>query len=122
MSTLAPRYHSNLWMLEAAAGVSNQTTEPKELTHGTSLIERPSISPDGTSVVFNIGHEGRANLYVMPITGGSPKQLTFLDSFNLGGVWSPDGKRIAFASTQGGRPRVWTVDAAGGIPRAAGLE
>ena len=53
----------------------------------------------------------------MPITGGSPKQLTFLDSFNLEGVWSPDGTRIAFASTQGGRPRVWTVDAAGGIPR-----
>ena len=53
----------------------------------------------------------------MPITGGSPKQLTFLDSFNLEGVWSPDGTRIAFASTQGGRPRVWTVNAAGGIPR-----
>ena len=110
-------FFSNLWMLEAAASVSNRTTGPKELTHGTSLVERPSISPDGTSVVFNIGHEGRANLYVMPITGGSPKQLTFLDSFNLEGVWSPDGTRIAFASTQGGRPRVWTVDAAGGIPR-----
>ena len=110
-------FFSNLWMLEAAADVSNQATAPKELTHGTSLVERPSISPDGTSVVFNIGHEGRANLYVVPITGGSPKQLTFLDSFNLEGVWSPDGTRIAFASTQGGRPRVWTVDAAGGIPR-----
>ena len=110
-------FFSNLWMLETGARVSNQTSEARELTHGISLVERPSISPDGTSVVFNIGHEGLSNLYVMPITGGSPKQLTFFDSFNLGGVWSPDGTRIAFASTQGGRPRVWTVDAAGGTPR-----
>jgi Tol biopolymer transport system component/DNA-binding winged helix-turn-helix (wHTH) protein len=111
-------YHSNLWMLEAGGHGKNQRTEAEELTQGTSLIERPSVSPDGTSIVFNIGHEGLANLYTMPITGGSPKQLTFLNSFSLGGVWSADGKWIAFASIQGGKPRVWTVDAGGGIPRA----
>lgn len=111
-------YHSNLWMVEAGARGHHQRPEAKELTHGTSLIERPSVSPDGTSVVFNIGHEGLANLYVMPITGGPPVQLTSFDSFNLGGVWSPDGKRIAFASTEGDKPRVWTVNADGGIPRA----
>jgi Tol biopolymer transport system component/DNA-binding winged helix-turn-helix (wHTH) protein len=111
-------YHSNLWMLEAGGFGKGQRTEIQELTRGTSLIERPSVSPDGTSIVFNIGHEGLANLYTMPITGGSPKQLTFLDSFSLEGVWSADGKRIAFASTQGGKMRVWTVDAGGGIPRA----
>lgn len=110
-------YFSNLWMLEAGNG-KNQRTETRELTQGTSLIERPSVSPDGTSIVFNVGHEGLANLYTMPITGGSPKQLTFLDSSSLGGVWSADGKWIAFASTQGGKPRVWTVPAGGGIPRA----
>jgi Tol biopolymer transport system component len=59
-----------------------------------------------------------ANLYTLPITGGSPKQLTFFDSFSIGGVWSADGNRIAFASTQGGKPRVWIVDAGGGLPRA----
>ena len=115
--TRAP-YYSNLWTLEAGAHGKNQKTETKELTRGTSLIERPSVWPDGTSIVFNIGHEGLANLYTMPITGGAPKQLTFLDAFSLGGVWSADGKWIAFASTQGGKPRVWTVHAGGGNPRA----
>jgi Tol biopolymer transport system component/DNA-binding winged helix-turn-helix (wHTH) protein len=111
-------YYSNLWMLEAYGQDKFQRTETKELTHGTSLIERPSVSPDGTSIVFNIGHEGLANLYTMPITGGSPKQLTFLDAFSLGAVWSADGKWIAFASTQGGKPGVWIVPAGGGVPRA----
>ncbi|MEP6602182.1 MAG: winged helix-turn-helix domain-containing protein, partial [Nitrospirota bacterium] len=110
-------YHSNLWILEMGQG-KNPRTETKALTKGTSLIERPRVSPDGESIVFNIGHEAQANLYTMPITGGSPKQLTFLDSFNVGGVWSADGKWVAFASTQDGKPRVWTVNAGGGIPRA----
>jgi len=54
---------------------------------------------------------------MMPITGGVRKQLTFLDSFNVGAVWSADGTRIAFASTEGGQSRVWTVRAEGGVPQ-----
>lgn len=111
-------YYSNLWMLEAGGHADTRGANTRQLTHGTSLIERPRVSPDGTSMVFNIGHEGLANLYTMPVSGGSPKQLTFRNSFSLGGVWSADGKTIAFASTLGGKPRVWTVDAGGGIPRA----
>ena len=109
-------YHTNLWLLEAG-GDNGHGSAPRELTRGTSLLERPSISPDGQSVIFNVGHEGRANLHVMPVSGGPSTQLTFFDSHNVGGVWSPDGKRTAFASTEGGRPRVWTVDAMGGVPR-----
>src|SRR5258705_3227711 len=105
-------------MLEMVDQGDDQGTETKALTQGTSLIERPRVSPDGTSIVFNVGHEGLANLYIMPITGGSSKQLTFFDSLSMAGAWSADGKRVAFASTQGGKPRVWTVNAGGGIPSA----
>jgi Tol biopolymer transport system component len=110
-------YHSNLWMLDAPGNGRHTRTEWKQLTNGTSLIERPRLSPDGKTIVFSMGHEPTANLHTMPIAGGSPKQLTFLDSFNVGGVWSADGRQIAFASTEGGKPRVWTIDAAGGTPR-----
>ena len=83
------------------------------LTQGTSLIERPRVSPDGTSVVFNVGHDPRTNLYTMPTSGGTPKQLTFFTGLTIGGVWSADGAQIAFASTQGGQPRIWTISATG---------
>jgi Tol biopolymer transport system component len=105
-------YYSNLWMLDAATG------RTLELTRGTSLIERPTVSPDGSTVVFNIGHEPLTNLFTMPITGGPPKQLTFLSALNVGGVWSADGTRIAFGSSQGDQQRIWTVAAAGGTPLA----
>ena len=103
-------YHSNLRMLDVTTG---RTTE---LTEGTSLIERPRVSPDGTSIVFNMGHDPRTNLYTMPIAGGTPKQLTFLNALSVGGAWSPDGSRIAFASTQSGQSRIWTAGATTGLP------
>nr|AIA18008.1 WD40-like Beta Propeller Repeat [uncultured bacterium] len=105
------QYFSNLSVLDAETG----TTRP--LTQGTALVERPRVSPDDTTVVFNAGHDPLSNLYTIPITGGSPKQLTFLGSLTVGGVWSDDGRTIAFASTERGRSRIWTVPAEGGSPR-----
>jgi Tol biopolymer transport system component/DNA-binding winged helix-turn-helix (wHTH) protein len=107
-------YHSNLWLLEVD---ENARIVTKELTRGTSLIERPHISPDGQSIAFNMGHEPTANIYTMPIAGGPARQLTFFNSFNLAGGWSADGRSIAFASNEGGTPRVWTVSAEGGSLR-----
>ena len=101
-------YHSNLRMFDVITGYAT------ELTQGTSLLERPRVSPDGSFVVFNVGHDPRTNLYTLPITGGTPKQITFLDALSVGGAWSADGDRIAFASLQGDRPRVWIMPAAGG--------
>ena len=113
-------YNSNLWLADAGDG-HVEDVETRELTSGTSLVERPSVSPDGASIAFNMGHEPVANLYTMPIAGGVPRQLTFRDSLNVEAAWSIDGKRIAFASTEGGRPRVWTVSAGGGEPLALSL-
>jgi WD40 repeat protein len=109
-------FHSNLRSVEIGSSGSDQATPSSQLTYGTDLIERPRISPDGKKIVFNMGHEGLANLYTIPITGGVPKQLTFLNSFSLGGAWAPDGKSVAFASNEDGRPRVWVVNADGGQP------
>jgi Tol biopolymer transport system component len=109
-------FHSNLWRLDLT-GTAAGGVETTELTRGTSLIERPRISPDGTRVLFNVGHRPHSNLFTMPIAGGAMTQVTFLDSFNVGGVWSRDGTQVAFASTEGGSARVWIVAADGGTPR-----
>jgi Tol biopolymer transport system component len=109
-------YYSNLWSVPVARA-GNSGPEAKELTQGGLIVERPKVSPDGKRIVFNIGREPTANLYVMAITGGQPKQLTFFNSFNVGGAWSPDGKQVAFASNEGGTNRVWVVDVDGGSPR-----
>ena len=110
-------YYANLWLVEAGdARHGGRPVRQTQLTHGTAVIERPRVSPDGSTIVFNMGYESRANLYTIPATGGTPKQLTFLDAFSVDGAWSPDGRSVAFASTEGGKARLWVVNADGSSP------
>jgi Tol biopolymer transport system component/DNA-binding winged helix-turn-helix (wHTH) protein len=110
-------YHSNLWLVDLRNSERGPKLRQTQLTHGTSLVERPRVSPDGKSIVFNKGYESRADLYVVAADGGIPRRLTYLDSYSVGASWSPDGRSLAFASTNGGQARVWLVDADGSSPR-----
>jgi Tol biopolymer transport system component/DNA-binding winged helix-turn-helix (wHTH) protein len=110
-------YYSNLWQVESSSPHSDSPVKQTQLTHGTAVIERPRVSPDGQTIVFNMGYESRANLYTVSAAGGIPRQLTFFNAFSVDGAWSADGRSVAFASTEGGRPRVWVVGADGSAPR-----
>lgn len=65
------------------------------------------------------------HLYLVPIAGGDPRQLTTGDLSQVGAVWSPDGKTIAFVqdSTETvevrdqGHPEIYLVTVAGGATR-----
>jgi Tol biopolymer transport system component/DNA-binding winged helix-turn-helix (wHTH) protein len=109
-------YYSNLWLVEDDPS-SVKPLRTTQLTHGTSVVDRPRVSPDGESIVFNMGYESRTNLYTVSAKGGSARQLTFLNAFSVGPVWSAGGESIAFASTEGGQSRVWIVHADGSSPR-----
>jgi Tol biopolymer transport system component len=107
---------ANLWQVTVDGSGKDQKVKIKQLTRGTLWNKNPSISPDGSLVAFMRGDVKKSNIYVMPIEGGSPKQITFLNSLNDGPVWSPDGKEIAYGSNEGGEFKVWKVNAQGGRP------
>jgi tricorn protease len=64
----------------------------------------PKISPDGKWIAFSGEYSGSRQVYVMPSTGGTPRQLTYYNSVGLmpprGGFdnavldWTPDSKSI----------------------------
>jgi len=58
-------------------------------------INKPSFSPDGTQIVFNLGHDGLFQLWIVNHDGTNPHAL---DSTTQSGIaaWSPDGKRIVY--------------------------
>ncbi|MEM8932704.1 MAG: peptidase S41, partial [Acidobacteriota bacterium] len=52
----------------------------RRLTSHPGAESRPTISPDGRSLAFRATYEGTGDVYVMPLTGGSPSRLTWSDA------------------------------------------
>jgi Tol biopolymer transport system component/tRNA A-37 threonylcarbamoyl transferase component Bud32 len=107
--------HSDLWL---AATQNNGGIQTRQLTVGTSFYRDPSFSPDGSRIAFSRNDGSTSNIFVLPLNGGSPQQITFFKSQNESPVWSPDGTSIAFGSNEGGSAKVWQVPASGGTPRS----
>ncbi len=58
-------------------------------------INKPSFSPDGTKIIFNLGHNGLYRLWIVDRDG---KNAQALDPTVQSGIaaWSPDGTQIAY--------------------------
>src|SRR5579864_7369359 len=82
-------------------------------------INEPVLSPDGTQVAFSVQTVDLAKntkptqVYVVPVQGGAPRQLTVEGSENERPRWSPDSKQIFFVSNRSGSSQVWVMNADG---------
>jgi len=108
--------YSNLWLTTLEGPGDSSALRTKSLTTGTLMNDMPSISPDGSQIAFSRGDGEKSNIYVMSIEGGSPTQITFMNSNIFSPAWSPDGKHIAFACKEEGVFNVWRVIVQGGKP------
>jgi Tol biopolymer transport system component/DNA-binding winged helix-turn-helix (wHTH) protein len=100
--------------------ISLDDLQPHQLTFPTGKVvgdQDPVFSPDGESVAFiRIVGEATADIFVVPLTGGAPRQLTFDRTYVNGVTWTADGRRIVFSSHRGGGQSLWVVPVAGGEP------
>ncbi len=107
--------HSTIWLARRKS--SEGDVETSALTTGTHEDFHPSVSPDGRQLAFARIAGQESSIFVMPLTGGKPRRLTFQSGLQYGPAWSPDGQEIAFLSTEGDGARVWIVPSGGGTPR-----
>ncbi|MEO8426501.1 MAG: S9 family peptidase, partial [Verrucomicrobiota bacterium] len=83
-------------------------------------VSDPQISPDGKWVAYVVAEvdkvENRLNsdIWLIPITGGEPHQLTRSPKHDRHPRWSPDGKWIAFESNRGGSFQIYLISMDGG--------
>ena len=79
--------------------------EAKRLTASTAHDSHARVSPDGRRVAFCSDRSGNRQVYVMPIEGGSPSQVTVHSAGATLQGWSADGTLLLVKST---RDHAWT--------------
>ena len=76
-------------------------TGVQRLTDNKARDVYPRFSPDGGSIAFSSNRDGNYDVFVIPVTGGKPKQLTFHSADDNVVGWSPDGRKVIFSSVRG---------------------
>ena len=119
-------YGGDLWTASTSGGMATR------LTAHPGLELFPKFSPDGKWIAFTGQYDGDEQVYVIPATGGVPRQLTFYPARgplpprwgydNQVYGWTPDGKSILFRSLRDhfdlGDCQLYTVSVEGGMPQA----
>ena len=103
-------YESDLWMADRTGGTAHRITA---MTGEESV---PRFSPDGKWLAFASTQNGNADVYIMPVEGGSLKQLTWHDGNDFPDSWSWDSKTVYFTSDRFNTFGAYTVSATGGTP------
>jgi tricorn protease len=86
----------DLWKVSTAGGVATR------LTSHPGNESSPQLSPDGSLLAFTAQYEGPTEVYVMPLSGGLPKRLTFDAARCAVSGWAPptgDSPARVIAST-----------------------
>lgn len=82
----------DLWQFNENTGICYRMT-----TH-QGMESNASVSPDGKWVAFNAEYEGPTEVYIMPMTGGIPKRITFEGLKGNSGPrvygWTREGKLL----------------------------
>jgi tricorn protease len=118
-------YGGDLWLASTSGGLATRLTAHP----GLELFAK--FSPDGKWIAFTGQYDGDEQVYVIPVTGGIPKQLTYYPT--RGPLpprwgyedqvygWSPDGKSVLFRSLRDhfdlGDCQLYTVPVDGGLPK-----
>lgn len=107
-------YADRLWIADVHDGHAHALTE------SGFQPSYPKFSPDGSTIAYTAVVDGNADVYVVPIAGGTPKRLTNNPARDYVVDWYPSGQAILFASSRSSnRPvynQLYRISVGGGLP------
>ena len=117
------RGQSDIWRFPVSGSPAENTRDAIRVTRQSGQVQTPSVSPDGTEVVYLSDNGGHGNLWVTKTDGsGTARQIHVRTrSGTTIGVplWSPADNRIAFVVSRD-RISIFVVNADGRHLREAG--
>jgi hypothetical protein len=116
---------SNRGISLGSGGIWRAPIEPDAMQKAKLILReetlyrtRPQWSPDGKRILYS-SHRGSQfnNLYVLPVDGGEPYQLTFGSWDHFEPRWSPDGEWIVYVANEHGLSELRLLKTFGGQER-----
>ena len=104
---------SDIWRFDTGNSPAGNTNSGVRITHQTGQAQAPSLSPDGTEIVYLSDSGGHGNLWVSKVDGSGARQITFERDPEIGmgiPIWAPRGNRIVFIRTRKGKTSEWLVN------------
>ena len=94
---------SELW------AVTVNTGETRRLNDGDAILA--SWSPHNYRIAYThrLGNPAQAEVWTIPVTGGTPAPLIRDKAVNWNPAWSPDGRYLYFVSDRTGSTNLWRV-------------
>ena len=80
------------------------------------------VSPDGKTLLFTITNydvetnKASRDIYILPVEGGQPRNLTNSEFNESAAQWRPDGRKIGFLSARSGTMQIWEMNPDGTNP------
>ena len=105
---------ANVWSVEIPQTGAVSVTDARQVTFGNEKIEKLAISPDGRWLAYDSDRNGQADIWKVPISGGTPEQITREVNHEFVNDWSPDGRELVFHSMREGGQRDVLVVASDG--------
>ncbi|HYI14783.1 MAG TPA: hypothetical protein VEX37_05300, partial [Thermomicrobiales bacterium] len=117
MSSWSPDGSKVVYVGPASGGdliVQNLMTGESYSLPGTTNATWPRWSPDGSTIAFVALNASRGHdVFVVPSSGGEPRNLTNNEAEEFIPTWSPDGSMLAFAAHDGSRSGIYVIDSDG---------
>jgi len=100
----------------AIPAMFSQNKLTPELLWKFGRVSDMQLSPDKKTVLYGITYynleenKGNRDLFIIPVAGGTPVNITNSPGSEWNGVWRPDGKKIGYISAENGDPQLWEMN------------
>ena len=109
--TVVFSFEGDLWKSDIKNGTAVR------LTAMPGYETSAKVSPDGRWIAFTGRQYGNADIFLIPVSGGEVKQLTYHSANDDVSSWSWDSKYIYFSSNRMGQQSGYKVSISGGTPQ-----
>jgi len=113
---LNPKKYLLFFFLLPVFCLNAQNKLTPEILWKLGRVSDVQLSPDQQTILYGITYyyleknKGNRDLYIIPVSGGKPKNLSNSESSEYNAVWRPDGKKIGYLSAENGSMQMWEMN------------